>query len=83
MSVTIVVSVPAIVVSLVGIVVSTTATVVSAGVDDLLQAARPIVTVEIANAIAITFFMVFLLIGGLLQLHLNYHKKRTIETPEP
>ena len=58
-SVTIVVSVPATVVSLVGNVVSTTATVVSAGVDDLLHAARPIVTVEIANAIAITFFIVF------------------------
>jgi hypothetical protein len=58
-SVTIVVSVPATVVSLAGIVVSTTATVVSAGVDELPHAARPTDTDEIANAIAITFFIVF------------------------
>ena len=62
-SVTIVVSVPATVVSLVGIVVSTTATVVSAGVDELPQAARPIDTDEIANAIAITFFIIFSYLG--------------------
>ena len=62
-SVTIVVSVPATVVSLAGIVVSTTATVVSAGVDELPHAARPTDTDEIANAIAITFFIVFSSLG--------------------
>jgi hypothetical protein len=56
---------------------------VSAGVDELPHAARPTDTDEIANAIAITFFIVFSYLGAYYSCVSIVTKNAQLRPPKP